>query len=417
MLKNRRWLGVLLIAGLALPPTVLAQDEASPLVLARKWLEGQTVPSPLGGSMIVSYASQTSARSFIYDQALAIIAFTMLTDYERAADLISGLIPLMNRNGALQFSYDAKNPVREKQSMIRTGALAWMGYAVCFYLDASGDRQNRKKYLAFADSMARYVRARQVRKRGDVRQWLVTGGHATVRLESDPVSHQIKEIYVPGPITWCSVEHNVDAYFFFKLYAQLSVRKVYAKLAQRMKEGLLQKCWNENLGQFVRGVNLEEGMDKVRALDCASWGAMFLHANGEHRKVDVCIRSLENYYNEVGELKGYKAYYDKPVYENYMVGLTMYPDNPRKTWREIHAIWPEGTLGVATLMLQLGRAAEAEKLMLNMEKMQDAAGGIPYHSMVIPYEFETNPSVASTAWYLMNRMMGKDQRLLKKFWN
>ena len=164
-------------------------------------------------------------------------------------------------------------------------------------------------------------------------------------------------------------------------------------------------------------MNLEERFDKVLALDCASWGGIFLLSVQERRKVDVCLPMIqERYYNEIGGQGGYKAYSDKLIYENYMVGLAMFPDNPKKRWTQIKAVWPEGTLGVAGLFLKMGKIAEAEKLFREVEKMQVASGGILYHSIVIPYEFEMNPSVASTAWYIMARMMARDQRLLKKFW-
>ena len=416
-LKNRSHAFISIVGLCAILATsAFAEESLDPFARARKWLENQVLAQKTG-SLLLSYSKPDSSRSFIYDQALAIVAFTILTDYERAANLIQGLMPLLEKDGSLQFSYDAKSPCREKQAMVRTGALAWVGYSVCFYLDASGDKKDKVRFLAFAKKIARYIRARQIRKKGEIRQGLVTGGRATFRLQVDPKTQHVSEVFVSGPVTWCSTEHNLDTYFFLKLLERLTGKRAYGKTAGEIKESLLQKCWDEHLGQFIRGVNLEEQYDRVLALDCASWGGIFLLSNQEQRKLDVCLpRIRERYYNEIGGQRGYKAYFNKLVYENYLVGLSIYPDNPKKTWAQIKAVWPEGTMGVATLFLKVGKNSQAEDLFRDVEKMQEASGGILYHSMVIPFEFEMNPSVASTAWYIMARMMAKDERLLKKFW-
>lgn len=390
-----------------------SQENDSPFARARKWLQAQMVDNG-DGSLIASYSNGEVSRSFIYDQALAITAFTMLTDYDRAARLIKGLVPLIEKDGSLQFSYDAKNPVHEKEAMVRTGAIAWVGYSVCFYLKVSGDKKNSSEFIDFAKKIAAYVISRQIKENNDMRQWLVTGGDASIRLTAEK---EIKEVFVPGPVTWCSVEHNIDSYFFLKLLGELTGDRSYDSAAFDIKRGLIAKCWDRKHGQFIRGVNQEEGRDRVLALDCASWGGIFAASVQDIGKMESCIDSVRSrYMNEADGITGCKAYYNKPVYENYLVGKLIYPDDPRKSWKSLKAVWPEGTLGVAALFLKAGKQVDAEALLRSLEKMQDASGGIPYHSIRIPNEFETNPSVASTAWYIMVSMMAKDARLLKAFW-
>ncbi len=415
--SNTFLVGLVLLVFLTVPKPSFSEEQVTPFARAKTWMEKQVIAQATGGSLILSFTNADGSVTAIYDQAVAIVAFTMLTDYERAASLIRGLMPLLEKDGSLKFTYDTNKPALHGQGMVRTGALSWVGYAVCFYLDVSQDKQDRDAFLAFAKRIAGYVMAQQIKKKGDVREGLVTGGDSTVILQYDASAKKVKEVFLPGRIKWCSVEHNVDSYFFLRLLEQLTGKKKYGKAATRIRRGLFAKCWDEKSGQFVRSVNLEEGPDKVLALDSASWGGLFAMSSEDFHKAHRCLDSAQKrYYVESGALRGHKTYSNKLVYENYLVGQSVYPKDPRKTWEQLKIIWPEGTLGVAALLLKMNRMPEAEELWKAMEKLQDPTGGIIYSSEMVLYEFGMNLSVACTGWYIMDIMMARDQKLLKKFW-
>src|SRR5688500_1410238 len=56
------------------------------------------------GSLIKSFTNHS--QSYIYDQALAIIAFTKTSDQKKARHLLQGLKTLQMNDGSLYFSYN-----------------------------------------------------------------------------------------------------------------------------------------------------------------------------------------------------------------------------------------------------------------------------------------------------------------------
>ena len=118
-----------------------------------KWLKKQIIPnsvvdnpSPDRRKMILSYVipeddpayKYLAKRSFLYDDAVAAVAFTMAGKYREAESLLNTLSRLVRDDGSMWFSYNTHNSwpdeIDHEGAMIRSGALAWAGYSFSHYV-------------------------------------------------------------------------------------------------------------------------------------------------------------------------------------------------------------------------------------------------------------------------------------------
>lgn len=78
-------------------------------------------------------------QSWIYDDALAVIAFSIAGEQERAKNILIALQQLQNTDGSLDFSYDVNDG--QVGTIKRSGSMAWVGYATAFYEKKFNDSQ------------------------------------------------------------------------------------------------------------------------------------------------------------------------------------------------------------------------------------------------------------------------------------
>jgi hypothetical protein len=212
-----------------------------------------------------------------------------------------------------------------------------------------------------------------------------------------------------------SVEHNIDIFFFLRDLARISGIQKYESAANLLKQSILQKSWNKEIRQFNRGQHIN-GPDPVQALDCASWGVMFLRAVGKKSKAEMSLKSLSKYVVSFGKHRGYKPYVDMLLYEGPVVNALFFPDDPEKNWNDMPLIWPEGSLGVAMAYIKMGQNQQAIELLQSVLKLQDKEGGLPYATESLRFQFSTNPSVAGTAWLVMVISALEDENIQRLFW-
>ena len=406
---------------------------------AVKWLSAQIVPNttiplpaPYRRRLILSYRIPSSSsvyphlfgRSFIYDNALAIIAFTMVKDYQKAEYILGALMRLLSDDGSLWSAYNTNNSwpsnLDHQGAIKRLGAIAWVGYSAVYYL---GKRLETDKahleqdvlaadYLEFAKKIARFIISRQVMEPSDKRYGLITGGSATLFLKVSEDFNKIMENYNPAPIYWISTEHNIDAYFFIRDLGRITGDGEYIKKADLIKKGLL-KIWSKNDSQFFRGIKETQRIDQFLPLDGASWGAFFLFSLGEDEKATQCLKATNNFFTISKGIKGYAPYYKETVYENDRVNQFYYREKPNMTWRDLNLVWVEGSLGVAAAFIRAGNFEKGAAIINAMMRMQDG-GGFQYASIEIPFQFSIFPSVASTAWFVIATELYLNQD--KLFW-
>ncbi len=326
-------------------------------------------------------------RSWIYDDAVAIYAYTADGEYGRARDILSQLAQLQQPDGSLSFSYDVyRGQIYDLYT--RSGALAWVGSAALAYEEKTGDTT----YQYFATRIANYLLGLQVTtangySAGDSRYGSVLGGVG---------SYDSNYNFVPGPVTFASTEHNIDAYFFLRDLGYMSGDQRYLDAANLMKQSLLTNHWNSAEGRFNQGVG-----DSSEPLDVGSWGGLFLLAIGDRAKAQSSEQYVQGFradgqtiakssdpdsYNQTytgGPVSGYKPYLP--------VGYT----NPPAV------VWAEGTFGTLLFRMRLGEDITSDLQSMQMLQAADPNGGfvqVTRGDRPLPYEFHVWPAVGGTGW-------------------
>ena len=128
---------------------------------AHSWLTLQMVPNkvvknPVRKNLILSYDHDPNTKGYkyifskssLYDNALAIIAFSMVGSYDQAYKIILAMKETAPE-GHFYFNYNTNNYWPNKKdrfgALTRNGASAWMGYALAYYLKLKLNKD--KKYV------------------------------------------------------------------------------------------------------------------------------------------------------------------------------------------------------------------------------------------------------------------------------
>jgi hypothetical protein len=418
----RRLIALAVLAATLGVPSSGGAQPGGPAAASLGWLRLQIVPNdrvpapdPQRRGLILSYAPAGTPpgplhrKSFAYDAALAAIAFTSAGDWAAATRILQALARVQRDDGTFWFSYavDVAWPAEADHEMgiVRAGASAWVGQAFAFYLERrpAGDarvQRERALLLAAARRLADGLLGLRVSDPSAARG-LVRGGRALVRLEVEPGGIGVREVYDDRPVQWISTEHNLTTWFFLTALHGLTGEPRYAAAAREIREGLLDRLWQEDLGQFAQGV-LEDGrLDRQRALDCASWGALFLLAAGERDRAARAAHTADRGYQSAdGGVAGHRPYLDRPVYDDPEVQRRLLPEAPAARWEGVPFVWTEGSLGVALALARLGETGRARAIVTEVLKLR-AGGGIRLASRAMPYEFAADPSVAGTAWHVI----------------
>lgn len=329
-----------------------------------QWLLGQQVPNstvltPSAGrsGLVVSYIVPPSDpsypylfnRSWIYDDALAVIALSMEGECQTARKTLPALAGLLDADGKLGFSYNTADSWFDN-TRYRTGAIAWVGYSFVLYQEACGDSQ----FQSAAENIA---------------DWILT--------MQDPTTGSVKG----GPdVGWFSTEHNIDAYFFLRDIGLLKGNTIYLEAAKRIKQSLLTNHWNPSYGCFQQGIG-----DPVRVLDAASWGALFLLSIGQSAKAEGCLDFIEANF---------------PTTVTCNIGGVPQNISAYKPDVNTNLVWSEGSLGVAMAYQRAGKQAKHDEIVSEIWKIQGPNGGIVY-ACPPAMDFHDWESVAGTAWMVM----------------
>ncbi len=409
--------------------------------LALSWILGQLVPNgvvrkPSGErrNLILSYRSDPSSpdykyvfsKSALYDNALAAIALTISGHEARAADILSTVERISDENGDLFFSFNTHNSWPNAKdfdgAVVRTGASAWAGYAACFHLayrlmkdpNLFTTDRGALQILKFAETTANALMKRQVTAEGDIRKGLVTGGKGsyTLRVKDGKVTEE----FVNGEVTWCSVEHNIDVYFFLTALGRVSGDAKWTQKADEVKAALISSCWNPRLKQFNRGINILQA-DRSEALDCASWGSAALLSFGETEKAAAALKSMVKFKSRDSGRWGFKPYSSGTVYEEPAAQKHFFPDGNSGLWQNIGMVWPEGTLGAGLACWKGGDRNQALAILNEIGKLQDETGGIAYATRQYKFQFSTSPSAASAGWFLILAGVLEDPIADALFWD
>ncbi len=409
---------------------------------ALAWLKSQVTPNAIVEEpaqdrrhLLVSYRVPKDSEAYpyvfskasLYDNALAIIAFSMAGELGPAERIIEAASRILSPDNDLWFTFNTHNSWPNKDdhtgAIVRSGASAWLGYAIVYHLKTrlvenpkllAQDNQ-AMNHLKIARSIADRILVRQVKDPKDPRYGFFTGGEGRYSYRWSEEQKGIEEYFIPGPVPWVSIEHNFDIFFFLRDLARISGDRKYQSAATLLKRSILERAWNETLRQFNRGQRLD-GADPVQALDCASWGAMFLQAVGQQSLAEASLKTTSNYFVRSERGGGYKPYINLLLYEGHYVNSLFFQDDPKKNWNDLPLIWPEGSLGVAMAYIKMGNNRKAVEILESVLSLQDPDGGLPYATETLRFQFSKNPSVAGTAWLVMVISALEDENILKLFW-
>jgi hypothetical protein len=362
------------------------------------FLEGTLRHFPRGDSPgEVAVTDLETGRVAIYDSALLVLVLLRAGERERAAHVLLGLAALQNADGGMPFSFVLPAPdpgVRYE----RAGAIAWVGYAAAEYLDADEGGPSRDAVLELAHRAARYLLGRQVNAAGDPRDGLILGGTGTLRY--DVAGDDVREVLVPGDVPWASVEHNVDSFFFLRALARVSGVEDYDAAASRVARALLAHAWDDAHGQFAEGVS-QEGPDDTPALDCASWGSVFLEAAEGGAKARAAYRTADARYASMDRAtgaRGHRPYAAGALFPSGSLARHFARALHASAWDKVDLVWPEGSAGVALAAWRAGDADRARAIVDELERLRSADGSLPTSTLDVPFVLDRKPSIAGTAW-------------------
>jgi len=334
------------------------------------WLENQSDPSFTGipvvagrEGLLVSFTIPTNdplaslrGRSWTYDNAVAAIAFLSQGQLPQARSVLEALNRLVTPEGTIGFSYQVDSLGFDPK--VRSGTLAWVGYAFAFYQKVTGDAA----YQAAAERIAASLK--------------------TLQLEGGLVKG--------GPdVGWVSTEHNVDSYFFYRELYRVTGDTGHQATALEIKNALLTRLWVSDAkgGHFLQGLN-----DPIPSLDANSWGAIFLWAVGENAKANQALKYVESTFRNTKKISGSST------------RITGYaPDAAKKT------VWLEGTLGVSAAYRRVGQLSQSDSILNQVYNLQKDwerrglwRGALPYamprYQNADGDTFAEWESVTSTGW-------------------
>ena len=434
------------IAGTAFAACCLTTCAAQPLDDWAKanhtWLQTQVTPNamvpdpdPSRRRLLISYdvppgkSPSGFHRSFTYDDALAAIAFVISGDMNSAALTLDALARLVRTDGSLWFSYSTANSWPDENdhdsAMVRAGSIGWVGYALAFYLAhappcAAGDAgcvRERTSLLAAAARMGNYLLSLEATEPDHPARGLLRQGYGTIRLSYRPEAHDVIEEYQDVPALGFSTENNISSWFFLRALGRLTGEARWVEAEGRIRSALMRVGWDSHISQFDEGFSPGGQRDAAKALDCASWGALFLLAAGEADKARQALSNIENYYgSRDGDAIGYRPYFDERIYPGFEVGKFYFPGDPRKQWRALPLVWSEGSLGVALAYLRTGQAERARQVIEGLRTLQVAGSGLRYASRSVPHQMSDAPSVAASTWlvFLSEALAGNPRA--EQFW-
>ena len=345
-------------------------------------------------------------RTFIYDQATAIIAFLTNGELAVAEDMMSGMLLCQKpgaataglRNGQFGFGYYSLgwDPITSAIAPVdpyyRTGAEMWVAYAMLHFLKLfPGSAIAAAVQAAVITLLDAHILNTLNVTGGDYRSGAFQGGYGRYA----PDYSSFDPTYV---IPWVSTEHNVDAYFAYKRAADMGLTTgtgtPYATIATNLgvkltalADGANQGFWYAAGKRAVQGIDTASTFDTAHALDCGSWYSMAARKIGDIQKANEALISCEPY-RVVDE-----DYGDAHAYTPYLPSFG-YP-------YATSAAWIEGTAGV--VLARYG----AQQYQLYVEEFLQAAKfkneqGFPYTTKEVPaYELQPWNSATSLAWMLL----------------
>lgn len=318
-------------------------------------------------------------RCYTYDQAVALVALCTTNDQPSSEYLANGFITIYDKNGdQIPAWVHHQSGICDDPTYMRTGGLAWALYALAFFAQKFPASTLVPKINTMIDTIAALIISYIVPDAG-YQQGAVRGGRGRYNLTT--------WVYDPNYIVqWCSTEHNLDAWFALTLAGTVRGNADYTAAADTIKTALLTNFWNKDLARFVQGISSQIKFDTADALDCHSWGGIWLQNVGETAMAIRSIWGCNAFTTSDKGVVGYRPYTPEGGYPNAGKG-----------------VWGEGTLGVSLARAAIGDVSGAITDFNGIARRVDA-DGLPY-STTRDYLYELSDwhSVCAISWLQIAR--------------
>lgn len=324
-------------SALALPATSARAATASDNAYA--WLKAQQDPTT---GLYASYAGGDT--SYVYDQAVLVIAALLKADARRAKRLLQVLHTLQDTNGALHNAYyTATKAVQEWGHTV--GPNMWVAMAIMNYEKFTGDTST---FNLWGQRLCRWALKFQQVDGG------INGGDDGANL-----------------LPYASTEHNLDAYAALRYFG-------FKAEARKVKSFLDNVVWRGD--HFIVGRN----DDSNHVMDVNSWGVMALGLNGTHDYNSAQYFNL-SFMRTTQSANG--VTYDAFDFND---------------WH--HDIWFEGSAFMVVSLAMDANVWNSQYFLNQILQNQDASGGMQYSLLGSHngyWQMSASKAISSTAWLVL----------------
>lgn len=327
------------------------------------------------GRLIRSFHDMDSA--FLYDQALAVIAFSLAGERANAEQIINAMAKLQGPSGAWVFAYTTDGADANPGTDMRiAGANAWFGMALNAYQKAFAS----STYLAMSTRLHDYLRGELV--------GVTINGAPRSGLRFAPTD------YAPGRSGIFALEHQLDAYASMHQYHALNGGNQYLAAATALRQ-MSESLWNGT--RFLGGydANTQTLNTSERYLDTYSWSVLALGNTGSAgQPFASALPAMCDYFSVNGKL-------DYPSRK--VSGIVGFHDAIHNGVPPAPFVWSEGSLGAIMAMRQGAPGMQcagnsADRMLESLNYMVDKLGSMPYATRNGNPDFTSSGSVAGTAW-------------------
>jgi hypothetical protein len=311
------------------------------------------------------YGTSFIYQSFLYDQAMCLIAALADGQASISQQLVYGLLQFQASGGGFIFSGQQLSP-GYGEPVYRTGAHAIATYALLAYMEAYPDDESQN-YAAAARSAFGWLLTQQ--ETSGAQAGLFRGGSG---------------------ITWCATEHQLDIWHAYVKASAVLQQASWGSDASNLAAVIWNVLYNTAKQRFYQGYDVGTGPDTGDPLDMHSWAAIWANCAG---RPDVASAVLSHaalapfVVTQVG-VTGYQ-----PEYASDPSG-----DYPGAT----PTIWSEGTFFTAYAFGQLGKTAQAKSIIAGIDPEQQPDGSFAYCSVYDPiYGLTPSQCVIGPAWAIL----------------
>jgi len=315
---------------------------------------------------------ELGGRSFVYDNALAMLVHLNEGRPESALSIGRTLVALRNADRTIGFSFDFADPAFVDSGYVRAGVVAWAGYALATYDRVTGTNTFADVARSFADGLL----AARFGPNDGSRAGLVAAGRGRWLEDSTIFDGRFVADYAV-------TEHQIDVYFLLRALDELDPGSSYGLAAATLARDIVRAAWIEDEGMFATGVDRDGPSDEFALDSGGAWGALFLLAIGDHARAHrSAVETDRNFARVINGNPGYAPY------------LGPVPDSAGRDLS--HTFFSEGTASMGVLFARLhGKKRAHEVASVLAELRRD--GAVPYAFPASP-DFPDLPAIAPTAW-------------------